>query len=116
MDHGKAHLEGKTDDVVSKYLAAMVTRGRKEVMEEEAIGKPLPVLGTLDISDEATARIPRFLAHVPNIDHRYGNGKAHVAGIGILGMKGIQSVAWPRAIAFVYAFPWSFERTCLNRT
>src|SRR5207253_5807284 len=42
MDHGKAHLEGKTDEVVSKYLAAMVTRGREEVMAE-VIGKPLPV-------------------------------------------------------------------------
>src|SRR5215510_9821979 len=41
MDHGSVHLEGKTDEVVSKYLAAMVTRGRKEVMEEEALGKPL---------------------------------------------------------------------------
>src|SRR5437762_6707451 len=88
MDHGKAHLEGKTDDVVSKYLAAMVTRGRKEVMEEEAIGKALPVSADLDISDDATARIPKFLAHVPNIDHRYGNGKAQVTGIGIFGNGG----------------------------
>src|SRR5437867_12873734 len=40
MEHGRAHLEGKTDDIVSKYLAAMVTRGRKEITEEEAIGKP----------------------------------------------------------------------------
>src|SRR5213078_4397184 len=39
MDHGCAHMEGPTDDVVSKYLAAMVTRGSKEVMEEEAIGE-----------------------------------------------------------------------------
>jgi homopolymeric O-antigen transport system ATP-binding protein len=88
MDHGKVHLEGKTDDVVSKYLAAMVTRGRREVMEEEAIGKPLPVSADLDISDEAAARIPKFLSHIPNIDHRYGNGKAHVAGIGIFGNEG----------------------------
>src|SRR5215510_177016 len=65
MDHGKVHLEGKTDEVVSKYLAAMVTRGRKEVMEEEAVGKPLPISEDLDISEGATARIPKFLAHVP---------------------------------------------------
>src|SRR5215510_13204059 len=65
MDHGKVHLEGKTDEVVSKYLAAMVTRGRKEVMEEEAVGMPLPISADLDISEEATAKIPKFLAHVP---------------------------------------------------
>src|SRR5215472_15653580 len=41
MEHGQVHLEGKTDEVVSKYLAAMVTRGRKEVMEENAIGTPI---------------------------------------------------------------------------
>jgi hypothetical protein len=88
MDHGKVHLEGKTDEVVSKYLAAMVTRGRKEVMEEEAIGKPLLIGSDLDISEEALAKIPKFVAHVPNIDHRYGNAKARVRGIGIYGKEG----------------------------
>src|SRR5215471_1432902 len=38
MDRGRVHLEGKTDEVVAKYLAAMVSRGRKEIMEEEPIG------------------------------------------------------------------------------
>src|SRR5213594_3091685 len=88
MDHGKVHLEGKTDEVVSKYLAAMVMRGRKEIMEEEAIGKPLPVSADLDISAEALARIPKFLEHIPNVDHRYGNGKARILGIGVYGKDG----------------------------
>src|SRR5262245_10789535 len=88
MDHGKVHLEGKTDEVVSKYLAAMVTRGRKEIMEEEALGKPLALPSELTLSEEAFARIPRFLEHVANVDHRYGNGKARVTGIGIYGKKG----------------------------
>src|SRR5438093_5925946 len=88
MDHGKVHLEGKTDDVVSKYLAAMVTRGRKEIMQEEAIGKPLQASTGLEIEDEALARIHQFIAHIPNIDHRYGNGKARVQGIGIYGKDG----------------------------
>lgn len=88
MDHGHVHLEGKTDDVVSKYLAAMVTRGRKEIMEEEAIGKPLDASADLEISEEAIAKIPRFISHVPNVDHRYGNGKARIQGIGIFGKDG----------------------------
>ena len=88
MDHGQVHLEGKTDEVVSKYLAAMVTRGRKEIMEEEAIGKPLAVPLELALSDEALSRIPTFLEHVPNVDHRYGNGKARVKGIGTYGAEG----------------------------
>src|SRR6266705_1343630 len=57
MEHGEVRLEGKTDDVVSKYLAAMVTRGRKEIMEEEALGKPIITSPDLDLPDEALARI-----------------------------------------------------------
>jgi hypothetical protein len=88
MDHGHVYLDGKTDEVVSKYLAAMVTRGRKEIMEEEALGKPLPIPPDLDLTEAAFARIPSFLEHIPNIDHRYGNGKARVTGIGIYGVEG----------------------------
>jgi lipopolysaccharide transport system ATP-binding protein len=88
MDHGRVHLEGKTDEVASKYLAAMVTRGRKEIMEEEALGKPLALPKGLELSEDALARVPRFLEHVANVDHRYGNGKARIAGIGIFGSEG----------------------------
>jgi hypothetical protein len=42
----------------------------------------------LDISEEALAKMPKFVAQVPNIDHRYGNGKARVRGIGIYGKEG----------------------------
>ncbi len=88
MDHGRVHLEGKTEEVVSKYLAAMVTRGRKEVMAEEPLGKPLVTSDELNISEEALAKIPSFITHLPNIDHRYGNGKAQIVGIGIYGATG----------------------------
>ena len=89
MDHGSVNLEGKTDEVVSKYLAAMVGRGRKEVMEEGAIGKPLAAAGgDLDLPPEALSKIPAFLTGIPNIDHRYGNGKARIEGIGVFGVEG----------------------------
>ena len=88
MDHGQVHLEGKTDEVASKYLAAMVTRGRKEVMEEEALGAPIESVGDLQLSEDALARIPAFVSSVPNIDHRYGNNKAQVRGIGVFGPQG----------------------------
>jgi len=57
-------------------------------MEEEALGKPLALPTELALSEEALARIPRFLEHVANVDHRYGNGKARVTGIGIYGKEG----------------------------
>jgi lipopolysaccharide transport system ATP-binding protein len=89
MDKGECRLEGKADEVVSKYLAAMVMRGRKEVMEEEALGKPLDAPVDLDISQEALARIPDCIEHIANVDHRFGNGKARVLGIGIFGNQGL---------------------------
>jgi lipopolysaccharide transport system ATP-binding protein len=89
MDHGGVSLEGKTDEVVSKYLAAMVGRGRKEVMEEDAIGKPLAsATAELDLSPAALSKIPEFISGIPNVDHRYGNGKARIEGIGVFGVEG----------------------------
>src|SRR2546425_1407105 len=88
MDHGRVHLEGKTNDVTSKYLAAMMMRGRKEVMREEPLGKPLTTSDELDLPEDAVAKIPTFMTHLPNIDHRFGNGKARVCGIGIYGIAG----------------------------
>src|SRR5207244_11918177 len=78
----------KTDEVVAKYLAAMVTRGRKEIMEEDAVGKPLPASTDLDLPEESLERIPEFLTTVFNIDHRYGNAKARIQGIGVFGREG----------------------------
>jgi ABC-type polysaccharide/polyol phosphate transport system ATPase subunit len=88
MDHGAMHREGKADEVVAKYLAAMVTRGQKEVMEEEKIGKPLLTSGELDLPDEVLEKIPKFVTTVFNVDHRYGNGKAKIGGIGVFGREG----------------------------
>jgi lipopolysaccharide transport system ATP-binding protein len=88
MDHGKAFLEGKTDEVVSKYLAAMVSRGRKEVMDEQAVGTPIETSDVLDLPQEVLDRIPAFVTTLHNVDHRYGNRKAEVKGIGVFGKEG----------------------------
>jgi lipopolysaccharide transport system ATP-binding protein len=88
MERGYVRQEGKTDEVVAKYLAAMVTRGRKEVMEEEAVGRPLEIGADLDLSEQAFERMPKFVTTVLNVDHRYGSGKARVQGIGVFGREG----------------------------
>jgi ABC-type polysaccharide/polyol phosphate transport system ATPase subunit len=88
MDHGKVHLEGKTEEVVTQYLVTMLTRGRKEVMEEEPVGKSLLSSEELTMPEDVLAKIPGFVTHLPNVDHRYGNGKAQVRGIGIYGAAG----------------------------
>lgn len=88
MEHGRIHLEGKTDEVVPKYLAAMLMRGRNETGGQDALGIPLITSSELDLTEDAFARIPKFLSHVANIDHRYGNGKARILGIGIYDKDG----------------------------
>lgn len=88
MDHGKARMDGTTDEVVSRYLAAMVSKGRKEIMENEAIGRALETSSELNVSQEALARIPDFVSEIPNVDHRYGNGKARISGIGAFSKEG----------------------------
>jgi lipopolysaccharide transport system ATP-binding protein len=88
MEHGRVHLEGKTDEVVSKYLAAMLTRGRKEVSAEQPVGKSLLSGDELTIPEDALAKIPSFVTHLPNVDHRFGNGKVRIQGIGIYGAAG----------------------------
>jgi homopolymeric O-antigen transport system ATP-binding protein len=88
MEHGRVRLEGKTDEIVSEYLSVMVNRGRKETMAEEAMGKALPESADLTLSEEALARIPNFITEIANVDHRHGNGKAIVRGIGVFTREG----------------------------
>jgi len=96
MDQGRVYLEGKTDDVAAKYAAAMLTRRRKEVMGGETIGKPFLTSTGLDLSEGAVDRMPSFIEHLPNVDHRYGNGKARITGIGIFGSEGHPTAIVPQ--------------------
>jgi len=89
MNHGEVNLEGKTDDVVAKYVAAMIGRGRQEGLIEEPAGGPMDrTSGDLVLSPDALEKIPVFLSDVPNVDHRFGNGKARIEGIGIFNAEG----------------------------
>ena len=88
MDHGRARMDGPTDDVVSQYLAAMVSKGSKEVMETEAMGQALDTSSDLGVSQEALNRIPNFISEVPNVDYRYGNDKAKIRGMGAFSKEG----------------------------
>jgi lipopolysaccharide transport system ATP-binding protein len=87
MEHGSVRMEGGTDEVVSKYMAAMVTRGKREVSDGQELGSSLET-SDLEMPAEALARIPRFLSSIANVDHRYGSGKAKVQGIGVFGRQG----------------------------
>jgi ABC-type polysaccharide/polyol phosphate transport system ATPase subunit len=88
MEHGQMRQMGPTDDVTSRYLATMVTRGNADVMGGDAIGSPLDTSGELQLAPEGLARIPEFVDRLANVDRRYGNGKARIMGIGVFSAAG----------------------------
>jgi ABC-type Na+ transport system ATPase subunit NatA len=78
LEHGRLIEVGDTDSVVTKYLAAMVAkdstyqRGHHE-------GQPL---------EGEARRAPEIVETIPNIDHRFGDGRAEVLGIAVLDEDG----------------------------
>jgi lipopolysaccharide transport system ATP-binding protein len=76
LDHGKLMALGQTDRVVSEYMAAMA-------------GKDANYQAT-DISHHPAAASPPedVVEGIPNIDHRYGDGRAEVIGIAVCDADG----------------------------
>ena len=76
LERGVVKALGKTDLVVSQYLAAMSEKDRIYQAREISIDerKPLPP--------------EEIVEGIPNIDHRFGDGKAEVIGIAVLDTSG----------------------------
>ena len=80
LDKGRLVDIGNPDRVISKYLAAMVQKDSRYLryqarQEEDRAGRQL-------------VRAPEIVETIPNIDHRYGDGRARVIGIAILDEQG----------------------------
>lgn len=80
LDRGRVRELGEPDRVISKYLAAM-TEKDSAYQHHEAIVHPAhagagPVLA------------PEVVETIPNIDHRYGDGRAEILGIAVLDERG----------------------------
>jgi lipopolysaccharide transport system ATP-binding protein len=75
LDQGRVREIGETDKVVAKYLAAMVEKDSAYLMLK---GEPDPQRG------HARVEAPEVVDHIPNIDHRYGDGRAEILGIAVL--------------------------------
>ena len=73
LDRGRIRDLGPTDSVVAKYLAAMAEK------DSAYLGSPQ---GLLPHAAEAS-RPPEVLEHIPNIDHRHGDGRAVITGIAV---------------------------------
>jgi len=77
LDHGRVMALGKTDLVVSKYLAAMAEKDAKyQAATHQANNAltrpPAPLRPPIEVADE-----------IPNVDHRFGDGRAEILGIAI---------------------------------
>jgi lipopolysaccharide transport system ATP-binding protein len=78
LEKGHVMELGRTDLVVSKYLAAM---GEKDAEFRNQSAEPRP---------EGAVNADGFeiVEGIPNIDHRFGDGRAEVLGIAILDEEG----------------------------
>ncbi|MBI4463312.1 MAG: ABC transporter ATP-binding protein [Acidobacteria bacterium] len=90
LEAGRVVEVGEPDRVVSKYLAAMVskdTRYRKQHAGSEEVSAaalPSPVVA------------PEVVEKIPNVDYRYGNRKAEILGLAILNEEGAELTLLPQ--------------------
>jgi hypothetical protein len=73
----KGHLKaiGSTDAVVNQYTAAMVEKDSAYVATHQ---------NPDDKPNRAAVHAPQIVDTIPNIDHRWGDGRAQVIGIAVL--------------------------------
>ena len=79
LEQGRIREIGETDRVAAKYLAAMVEKDSAYLMLKGAPGRA----GT-----DPRVCAPEIVEHIPNVDHRYGDGRAEVLGIAVLDAQG----------------------------
>jgi ABC-type polysaccharide/polyol phosphate transport system ATPase subunit len=79
LEAGQMKELGETDLVVAKYLAAMVEKDSAYLMLSK---RAAPEQGV------RRQQAPEVVERIPNIDHRFGDGRAEVIGIAILDMYG----------------------------
>jgi ABC-type polysaccharide/polyol phosphate transport system ATPase subunit len=80
LDKGRLVEVGEPGRVISKYLAAMVEKDSSYLLRKARNEEQRPAGGAI--------RAPEIVETIPNIDHRYGDGRARVIGIAILDERG----------------------------
>src|SRR5262245_60270957 len=75
LDHGRMIDIGDPDKIVARYLAAMTEKDSTYLLQKSASS---PRSGR---RESLTA--PEIVESIPNIDHRFGDGRAQVIGIAI---------------------------------
>ena len=69
LDAGRVRQLGASDDVVTHYMAAMVEKDNAYLTTAHRNAEKIP---------HAPVRAPEVVETIPNIDHRFGDGRAEV--------------------------------------
>ena len=80
LDHGRTIDCGEPDRVVSKYLAAMTEKDSTYLLLKSAADPQRRLGGPI--------QAPEIVETIPNIDHRFGDGRAAIIGIAVLDEQG----------------------------
>jgi ABC-type polysaccharide/polyol phosphate transport system ATPase subunit len=80
LDHGRLVDVGEPDRVIARYLAAMVEKDSAYLLQRATAKESRPRTGRIEA--------PEVIEGIPNIDHRYGDGRAEVIGIGVFDERG----------------------------
>jgi len=80
LERGRVVEIGEPERVVSKYLAAMTQKDSRYLKAKSAGDEKRPGPGAV--------LAPEVVEIIPNIDHRYGDGRAEVIGIAVLDERG----------------------------
>jgi lipopolysaccharide transport system ATP-binding protein len=78
LDHGHMMDIGDPEPVISKYLAAMVEKDSAYLTLKQPCER----------SVRPSMQAPEIVDRIPNVDHRYGDGRAEVLGIAVLDAYG----------------------------
>ncbi|MEO8370263.1 MAG: ABC transporter ATP-binding protein [Candidatus Solibacter sp.] len=80
LDHGRTIDLGEPDRVVSKYLAAMTEKDSSYLLAKSSATPQARTTGPM--------MAPEIVETIPNIDHRFGDGRAQIIGIAVLDEQG----------------------------
>lgn len=78
LDQGQVVDIGPPDRIVARYLAAMVEKDSRYLTHKHAV-RAAPA---------GPVEAPEVIEGVPNVDHRYGDGRAQVIGIAVYNEHG----------------------------
>lgn len=81
LDRGRMVEMGAPDLVISKYLAAMSEK-------DTAYRRHSATAAQAVRNDGQTLRPSVIVEHIPNVDHRFGDGRAEIIGIAVLDSAG----------------------------